>query len=95
MKRIFKFVLDLQDEVTREIHAGARFLSVDEQQGSIVAYFMINEGVPMELNRFRIVGTGQPCDDVASMNFLGTVKMAGGRLMFHVFHDPNPVEVRP
>lgn len=87
MKRIYKFIIPLGDDVVRDIHEGAQFLSLLEQDEQVVAYFMIEEGKPMVERRFRVVGTGHPCDDVEKMNFLGTAKLAVGRLILHVFME--------
>ena len=88
MKRIFKYPLPVKDLVFLDLPGGAKVLSVAEQANEIVLYALVDDEMQSaERQAFRIVGTGHPCEDVPPMTFLGTVKLYGGTLMFHVFHD--------
>lgn len=52
----------------------------------IVMYAIVDDleyGVPVDV---RIIGIGHPIkDDIENYKFLGTVKLANGGLMFHIF----------
>jgi hypothetical protein len=105
MKKIFKYKLEAVDEQILELPRGSKILSVEEQNGDIVLYALVDSdaessklfGMNSEgkweeedsktSNSYSIIihGTGHPADDVDGYNFLGTVKLQGGLLMFHVF----------
>jgi hypothetical protein len=85
--KIYKYVLELTDKQTISIPAPARILSVEAQFGSIVIYAMVEPGATEVKRTFYVVGTGHSADHVNCRPFIGTVKMADGGLMFHVFTD--------
>ena len=86
MRKIFKYQLEITDYQTIEVKSPAVLLSVAEQNNQIVMYAIVDDleyGIPVDV---MIIGTGRPIkDDVENYKFLGTVKLANGRLMFHVF----------
>lgn len=86
MRKIFKYPLEVTDYQTVRVKRPAMLLSVAEQNNGIVMYVMVDDlesEIPIDV---RIIGTGHPInDDIENYEFLGTVKLAGGGLMFHVF----------
>lgn len=86
MRKIFKYQLEIVDYQIIDIKRPAISLSVAEQYDGIVMYAMVDdneESIPIDV---RMIGTGHPIkDDIDSYKFLGTVKLARGELMFHVF----------
>jgi len=85
MKSILKYVLMPTDIQTLSIRSH-RILSAQEQRGDIVVYAFVDGSLPMAEYEFRIVGTGHPINfSIENFEFLGTVKLHGGRLMLHVF----------
>lgn len=89
MRVIHKHILQLVDEQTIKIKGD--ILSVMEQNDGIVLYALTNpEWNEIEYS-IRIHGTGHELDDsIQDYSFLGTVSLAGGRLMFHVFAEARP-----
>lgn len=84
-RKIFKYIISPS---TLEIEAprSARFLSVEEQHGQIVLYALVDDGVPPQRYSVDIIGTGHLVpNELDSGNFVGTVKLHNGDLMFHVF----------
>lgn len=86
MKRILKYELEIKNNQTIKIPSD-RILSIEEQNGKIVAYALTDITiVPIEYE-FEINGTGNPIDfNVDNFEFLGTVRLYNGSLMFHVFY---------
>ena len=89
MKRIFKYILEPLNVQRLYIPKGSKILSVKEQYGKIVLYALVDD-VQGGLDCFKIFVkvTGKPADDISDCEFLGTVKLYEGELMFHVFYKP-------
>jgi hypothetical protein len=84
--KIFKYRLEIKDCQTVEIPT-ERILSVEEQNGDVVVYAMVDPEGPKKKYEFRIVVTGHDLPgDIKTYTFLGSVKLYMGRLMFHVFY---------
>ena len=93
-KTIFKYPVEITDESTIRLHAGARILSIKEQGNTVVLYAVVplpieEEEDVMKKITVKVVGTGQDINfDINDYEFLGTVSLYDGELMFHVFyHD--------
>lgn len=89
MKKIFKYSLAVTDDQQVVLPLGTKVLSVAEQHGNVVLYAVVNESEHrVEHREVRIHGTGHNCSETLddyNFNFIGTVKLQGGALMFHVF----------
>ena len=83
--RIFKYKLSITDEQTICLPQGSRILSVDNQDGVLTLWAMVNTDRPVEPRYIRIVGTGHEIADkaAASLEFIGTVLM--DPFVWHVF----------
>lgn len=86
-RRIFKYPLEVTDVLNVTMPAGAKILSVAEQDHSgIVLWAEVDISAPKVRRRFVIVGTGHPMLAVpADAVFVGTVQTFGGRLVWHVY----------
>ena len=90
MRTIYKYVLKVTDIQNLTLPSGSRIISVEEQNGEIVLYAVVNTS--MKTNTITdkyvifIIGTGHCADNSIGNTFLGTVKLAAGQLMFHVFY---------
>lgn len=86
MKRIYKYELKVVDGQFINIQSN-NILSVQEQDDKIIIYAVIDTEMSAIKYEFGINGTGNPISfDIDDFNFLGTVKMYDGKLMFHVFY---------
>ena len=86
MIAVWKFELPIDDYVTiLAIPRGARLLTVAVQDGRLVLYALVDTAYPNVMRRMRIAGTGHPISGDEAANYVGTVLMHGGRLVFHVF----------
>ncbi len=88
MKRIFKYKLENVDQQTINVPFPARILSVEEQNDDIVLYAVADdgEGVPTTPVDIVIIGTGDAIQIIDIYTFVGTVKLYGGKEMWHVFY---------
>ncbi|MDD5487265.1 MAG: hypothetical protein PHW65_06910 [Dehalococcoidales bacterium] len=90
MKKIYKYTLQIEDKQTLKLPEGSKILSVAEQNNSIVLYALVNTATENAEHVSVIIhGTGHQANDVDGCTFLGTVKLYGGDLMFHVFVKTN------
>jgi hypothetical protein len=94
MKTVYKYQvefskLDSDSSLNLMLPSGAKVLSAIEQNGNIVIYVLLKTEtfVVIGPRRFWIIGTGHPAQDVMGKNFIGTVKLLDGGLVFHVFSE--------
>ena len=89
-KKIFKYTVEIVQESTILLPAGAQIISVMEQRNKIVLYaivpFPIEEDVMKKIT-VRVVGTGHIIGfDTKDYEFAGTVSLHSGELVFHIFY---------
>jgi len=86
--RIYKYPLEIVDHQFLVLPEGAEILSVAEQNDYIVLYALVDEK-ETELDEIpiKIIGTGNPVENIEGYEFIGTVKIYGGKLVFHVFYQ--------
>lgn len=86
--KIWKYTLDTTDYQLVNIKAPAKILSVDEQYENIVLYAEVDDSslVDNEVGIW-IHGTGHEKVAPETAKFIGTVKLMGGQLMFHVYAE--------
>jgi hypothetical protein len=87
VRKIYKYNLEIGENIT-EIKACEKLLSVDNQNGNIVLYAMVNDVFTnVDKYKFLVVGTGWCIiEDMTQYKFLGTVNQYDMGLMFHVFY---------
>ena len=63
-----------------------QILSVAERYEKIMLYAIVPEDTGVfKMFSVRVIGTKQP-GQIEGYTFLGTVKLGGGQLMFHIFY---------
>ena len=86
MKRVLKYTLQPVDKQELVLYAGSKILSVENQHENIVLYALVEDCVRgIETHTIIIHGTGHNANDTDGCDFVGTVKLHNGSLMFHVF----------
>lgn len=87
-RKIYKYTLELTDKQVLSLPQGAKLLSVEEQGGKIVLYALVNPEEKIRAGfKIYVFETGHPLPEIIySFDFLGTVKLQDGALMFHVFY---------
>lgn len=88
MIRIFKYVLSFDAEQVIQMPKSASIITVQEQNGKIALWAVVDDTAPMHSRAFRLVGTGHPVThplEEAEQVYKGTVQLMGGTLVLHVF----------
>lgn len=86
MKAIWKFPFKVNDTIKIYIPEGAKFLSVQTQDGVPCLWALVEPDAPKVLMLFDIYGTGHPMPDDPGV-YIGTFQLHGGALVFHLFAD--------
>lgn len=85
---IYKYPLKAQEHQELELPLGAQILSVQAQRNEICIWALVNTGtINTEIRRVSIYPTGRSSSSTLDREFLGTVQLHGGDLVFHVFLD--------
>ena len=84
MRRVFKYLLEPHGRV--EMPKGAAVLCVQSQHEAIFLRAEVDPEAPMILRKFEVYGTGHELINKPE-HYVGTVQLAGGALVFHVYTD--------
>lgn len=86
MKTIWKYTI-IPKHFKHNIPSGGKVLSVGEQFGEICIWVEVDPENQTEEREFKAYGTGHPIFDATEFKreFLGTVMLEGGALIFHVY----------
>ena len=87
MITIWKFEIEITDEQFITIPEKYKFLCVQMQAGIPCIWAAVDSSAPKLQARIIVHGTGHPCDDIADLQYIGTIQEAGGMLVFHVFGE--------
>lgn len=92
MKTIHKYAVKKEDEFIVNMPVGAKILTVQMQFGQPQMWAVIDddEDIPLEPRHFRLAGTGHPLwihDSPINgqHEYIGTIQMREGTLVFHLF----------
>jgi hypothetical protein len=84
--KVFKYEIVAEDSPTVQLPVGAEILSVGQQNNKMFLWALVDtDEKVMEQHEFRVAGTGHEIKDAGFMDFIGTVQMYDGALVFHVF----------
>lgn len=88
---VYKYIIPMNDVGIVTMPAGDKILKIADQHGHIAIWAQHDcrfGGVVFERRSFAVVGTGMPIVD-AKWQYLDTVLIAGGDLVFHIYEiDP-------
>lgn len=94
MRTIWKFEIPIEDNFELPIPMPAEFLAVQSQGERVQAWFVVDDHQETVVKRFLLRGTGHPFPEHAERpsgrkpcQYLGTVQLHGGGLVFHLFED--------
>ena len=88
--QVWKFELQLNDEVALKMPACAVLLHVGTQGTQLCLWALVDPEAPTAERRIRVAGTGHPIDYApVELRHVGTVLLADDRLVFHVFEILN------
>lgn len=84
-KQVWKWTLLARDLTSISMPRGGEFLTAREQRGNICVWALVDpEETRHEERTLRIAGTGHNLDN-GRFNYIDTVFLEGGALVFHVF----------
>jgi hypothetical protein len=81
---IWKFELPNESVGSLVMPRGAKLLSVGEQRGAMVLWAAVDPKAETVIRKVQVIGTGWPNQEIPPI-FVGTVLLAAGALVFHVF----------
>lgn len=96
-RRVYRYPLTIVDEQVVSMPEGATILSVARREGQrdvvvgvgshepVEMWALVDPDAPPRDRRIRIAGIGHPLTDTDALTHLGTVQIAHGQLVFHVF----------
>lgn len=83
---IWKYTLN-PGRTLLEIPSGGQVLTVQVQHGEVRIWVLVRPEASLVTREFTVYGTGHevPEDPTCTRAYLGTIQMAEGSLIFHVF----------
>lgn len=86
MLRVYKYRLALRDKQQVQLPAGAASLSVQEQNGELCLWALVDPAEKKtETRTFRVHGTGHDINAADLVGYIGTVQQSALSLVWHVF----------
>lgn len=88
MRKIYKYPLEIEDRQEIAMPEGAKLLSVHMQgPNRPQLWALVNPIAQSHLRLVRCFGTGHEIDEaeIAGLQYLGTVLVHGGSLVFHYY----------
>ena len=82
---IWKYNIRIDDVQIIEMPKTARLLSVQIQHKMVAIWVMVNPKLPMVNRIIKMAGTGHDMSSRIMGDFLGTIQIENGALVFHVF----------
>ena len=95
MRAIYKYKLT-PDELELTLPKGAKIRHVNSQRDSICLWVESDSSaIPSEVRHFEVIPTGKDIPEYpgTTLDYLGTVKMSGDSLIFHVYEIVEEVVV--
>lgn len=95
-RKVFRYPVELTDEQTIMMPEGAQILCVARREGTRVVlgvgsheavelWALVDPQAAPQRRRLRVAGTGHPLASEDNLVYLGTVQIAQGQLVFHIF----------
>lgn len=85
MRTVYKYNIPTSDVFELQLPRGAKPLSVEVQMERMCMWVEVSTEEPLEPRTFRICGTGHGIPAAEWHEFIGTLFLDGGALVFHVF----------
>ncbi len=85
-RKIYKYPLEITDQQTILMPAGARILSAQYQGPQLVIWALVSLDATPTRRYIWIIGTGNPMPSKV-LNHIDTVQMPGQPIVWHVFEE--------
>ncbi len=82
---IFKFILFPSKSQTIELPIDAEILTVQNQNEEVCMWVKLDPSAPKINRTFAVFGTGWDINADSKLNYIGSVQLESGKLVFHVF----------
>ncbi|MFX1364422.1 MAG: hypothetical protein ACFE9Y_05785 [Promethearchaeota archaeon] len=87
-QKIWKYPINTQEvNFALEMPEGAKLLTFDVQKEIPTLWALVNSNKKYEKRFFRFVGTGDTIEEEVNLDYIGTIQMADGKLIFHLFEE--------
>lgn len=83
MKRIYKYAIPVQDQITLELPLSAEILTIQMQKSEPQMWVLCNPDAIKIERYFYLYGTGMEVRE--GLRYRGTFQMLNGGLVFHLF----------
>jgi len=87
MKTIYKYAVDINDDINVDMPEGAQVLCVQVQNSLPCIWALVDDKAKLVPYSFKWRGTGHPCGGIEGDKYVGTVQLHGGALVFHLFQS--------
>ncbi len=84
-KTVYKFAVPMRDNFIVRMPREAKVLHVQEQNGELQMWAMVNAEELTVARAFALRGTGHECGGLQAAQHVGTATLHGGSLVFHLF----------
>ncbi len=87
MKTIWKYEIEVNDQINLDMPGGSKILDIQNQDGKIYMWAIVNTKNNIEKRSFLIYGTGHKIDVRENLKYIGTFQVRDGSLVFHLFEN--------
>jgi len=85
MREIWKYQLPDSGCVTLNLPKFAEILTVQMQRRIACLWALVDPKAETEQRTFLVAGTGHPIKEDGRLEYINTIQMFGGDLIFHIF----------
>ena len=85
MLTVWKFELEGNTNIEVEIPEGAEILTFATQRHKPCLWCLVNTKNRKETRRFLLAATGRSLDNEKVIDYIGTIQLEGGNLIYHLF----------
>lgn len=89
MRTVYKQKLKIEDVQTIDIHEGAKILHIGKQFDSVCIWYECDDEKPMTKRTIYCFGTGHEMPVDVKLQYIGTIILSDGELVFHFFEKEN------
>jgi hypothetical protein len=84
-RTIWKYPLELKDEQILQLPSRSKILTVQIQNGKLQLWALVNPELPKKQKYIYIYGTGHKISNANQLEYISTIQIKDGSLIFHIF----------
>lgn len=85
MKTIYKYPIEITDSQVIKLPKEYRVLTVQIQNNNPFLWALVDTDNDLEDAEILIIGTGHGIQNIETMEYISTIQVNNGKLIFHVF----------